>query len=249
MSTHRKFNFPFATLTHNAGLLGSALADDAYQPAMEERLGADFVATFPLKITGVTCKSTAQSSQTGDISSLTIQQQADYKEMERLAGGARRSARLAFPGQDTLLNAEFQVGEGAVKAISAVIGRAGLTHAAALKYAAELQAKGWVAKDTAALGTAAGKLKDVGTEHENASDERLGLTDEKIIKANDLYHDCLVIQNAARLEYPGGKDAAGNARNITGRARFLLDEFPPRDRSQPDGGTQGGTAPPTPPAP
>ena len=107
---------------------------------------------------------------------------------------------------------------------------------AALKYAAELQAKGWVAKDTAALGTAVGKLKDVGTEHENASDERLGLTDEKIIKANDLYHDCLVIQNAARLEYPGGKDAAGNARNITGRARFLLDAFPPRALKNKEGG-------------
>lgn len=72
------------------------------------------------------------------------------------------------------------------------------------------------------------------------------MTNEKIITASDLYHDCLVVQNAARLEYPGGKDTTGSARNVSARARFLLDEFPPRDRSAPDGGTQGGTAQPPP---
>jgi len=37
-------------------------------------------------------------------------------------------------------------------------------------------------------------------------------------------------KNTARLQYPGGFDAQGNARNLTARARFLLEEFPPRNQ-------------------
>jgi len=97
MSTRRKFTFPFATLTSSATLLGKALIDPAYKDAMTVRLGADFITAFPLKITAVTGGTAAQSGQTGDLSTLTDQQEADFKEMERLAAGARRSARLASP--------------------------------------------------------------------------------------------------------------------------------------------------------
>ena len=243
MSTRRKFNFPLATLTSSADLLGKALADPAYEVSMTARLGAPFITAFPVKVTALTSGATAQSSQTGDLSQLTAQQQADFSEMERLTAGARRTARLAFPGQDTVLSAEFQVGEAGSKSLAATIARACLTHAAALKYAADLQTKGWIPADTAALGTAIAALTGVGAEQEQASDDRLGLTNEKIIAANALYADCLTIQNAARLQYPAKVDAAGNAQNVTERARFLLEEFPPRDRSQPDGGTQGGNLP------
>ena len=245
MSTRRKFNFPLATLTHSADLLGKAVVDPDYQAAMTARLGAEFITAFPAKITALTGGATAQSSQTGDLSQLTVQQQEDFQEMERLTAGARRTARLALPGQDTVLSAEFQVGEAGSKSLAATIARARLTHAAALKYATELQTKGWIPADTTALGTAIAALAEVGTEQEQASDDRLGLTNEKIIAANALYADCLTLQNAARLQYPAGTDAAGNAKNITQRARFLLEQFPPRDREKPDGGTQD----PVPPAP
>ena len=245
MSTRRKFNFPLATLTHSADLLGKAVVDPDYQAAMTARLGAEFITAFPAKITALTGGATAQSSQTGDLSQLTVQQQEDFQEMERLSAGARRTARLALPGQDTVLSAEFQVGEAGSKSLAATIARARLTHAAALKYATDLQTKGWIPADTTALGTAIAALAEVGTDQEQASDDRLGLTNEKIIAANALYADCLTIQNAARLQYPAGTAAAGNAKNITQRARFLLEEFPPRDREKPDGGTQE----PTPPAP
>jgi hypothetical protein len=244
MTTPRKFNFPLATLTSSARLLGKALTDPDYQAAMTLRLGAQFITDFPGKITAVTGDAAAQSSQTGDLSTLTAKQQADFREMERLAGGARRSARLAFPGQDTVLSAEFQVGEADSKSLSATIDRARLTHAAAIKYATALQAKGWIPADTDSLGNAIAGLAGVDTEQEEAKDERLGFTNEKTIAANALYADCLAIQNAARLQYPSGTDAAGNAKNITERARFLLNEFPPRDREKPDGGTQGGDTPP-----
>jgi hypothetical protein len=245
MSTRRKFSFPLATLTRYADFLGKALIDPAYQAAMTVRLTAPFITEFPGRITALTGGATAQSSQTGDLSQLTAQQQKDFEQMERLTAGARRTARLAFPGQDTLLSSEFQVGEAGSKSFSATIARARLIHAAALKYASDLQAKGWICADTTALGAAIVALADVGNEQEQAADDRLGLTNEKIIAANALYTDCLTIQNAARLQYPASTDAVGNAKNITERARFLLEEFPPRDRSLPDGGTQGGALPAT----
>jgi hypothetical protein len=34
------------------------------------------------------------------------------------------------------------------------------------------------------------------------------------------------------LQYPGGTNAAGHAKNVTERAHFLLDSFPPRERSK-----------------
>ena len=249
MSTRRKFNFPLATLTASADLLAKALTDPAHQAAMTLRLGAPFITAFPGKITALTGGSAAQSSQTGDLSTLTDQQQADFREMERLAAGARRTARLAFPGQDTVLSAEFQVGEATSKSLSATISRARLTHAAAAKYATALQAQAWIPADTTALGTAIAALAEVAPEHDKAEADKEGLTNEKIIAANALYADCLTAQNAARLQYPAGTDSSGNAKNITERGRFLLEEFPPRDREKPDGGTQGGDTPPPPPAP
>ena len=249
MTTRRKFNFPLATLIRDAGLLGKAITNSAHQAAMTERLGAPFITAFTAKITAVTGETAAQSGKIGDLSGLTVQQEQDFREMERLAAGARRSARLAFPGQDTLLSAEFQIGEAGSKSLSATIARARLTHAAAVKHAAALQAKGWIPANTAALSDAIEALASVDTQQEEAEDEKLGFTNEKIIAANDLYADCLAIQNAARLQYPAKVDAAGNAQNVTERARFLLDEFPPRDREKPDGGTQDDTPPPAPPIP
>jgi len=246
MSTRPKFKFPASTLVRSARLLAAALEDSAYEAAMTERLGADFTTAFPGKIILLTGKVTAQSGKTGDVSGLTKEQQDQFDEMERLTHGARRTAKLAFPGQTTLLGEEFQVGAGDSKSLEAELGHATKTHAAALKYADALQAKGWLPKDTTLLGQTITALGGKDVEQESAFDDRLGMTNEKIIVANDLYHDCLVAQNAARLEYPGGKDATGSARNVTARARFLLDEFPPRDRSEPDGGTQGGTTPPPP---
>jgi hypothetical protein len=43
---------------------------------------------------------------------------------------------------------------------------------------------------------------------------------------------------AARLQHP-----AGNAKNVTARASFLLEEYPTRDREKTDGGTQGPNPP------
>ena len=241
--TRRKYNFPHAVLVRSAGLLKAALEDAAYKPALEERLDPGFAAAFTARLTALGVKTGEQSSLTGDISSLTGEQRERFEDVERLSAGARRSAKLAFNGQATILREEFQVGVNDSKSLAAELQRARKTHAAAVKYAAELKTKGWIARDTEALDAAITALGGKDIEQEQSLDERLGFTSEKVEQANAIYHDCLVIQNAARLEYPSAIPA-----NITARARFLLDEFPPRDRSEPDGGTQGGAPPPAPPA-
>ncbi len=75
---------------------------------------------------------------------------------------------------------------------------------------------------------------------------RAGFTDDLTLAANTLYDGILYdgilyVQNAARLEYPSTRPGTAAA-----RARFLLETFPPRDRSQPDGGTQPHHPPPAP---
>jgi hypothetical protein len=82
---------------------------------------------------------------------------------------------------------------------------------------------------------------DKKVHQDEALDERLNLTEAKILAANHLYSLCQKVQNAARLQNPANKPGTPTA-----RARFLLDEFPPRDRSNPDGGT-GPSVPPAPP--
>ena len=71
--------------------------------------------------------------------------------------------------------------------------------------------------------------------------ERKDLTGALTRAANALYAECLAVQNAARLQYPSPQPGTEAA-----RVRFQLETFPPRDRSQPDGGPQGGGGtPPT----
>ena len=211
MSTRRKFAFPLATLTRVAGLLKVALADPDYTATMTLRLGADFATELGKKITAVTGKGTAQSGQTGAVAELTKEQQTHFDEMERLTAGARRSARLAFPGDTTRLREEFQVGIVEPKTLAAEVERAGKVHAACQRHAAALAAKGWIAADTTALSEAVAALTGTDADHEEARDDRAGLTNEKTIAANALYEATLTLQNAARLAYPAKTDAAGKA--------------------------------------
>jgi len=230
-----KFNCALGMLIHAAERLESALNDPAYAPAMAERLGEGFAAAFAEKIAAVPQAKHQQVGQITKISDLTDEQEAAFDEVERLTAGVRRTAKLAFPGDTTRLREEFQVGIDNSKSLAAELQRASIILASVKKYATALQAKGWVARDTTALETALGLLTGKDEEQEQAKDDKLNLTAEKTA-ANALYLDCLAIQNAARLEYPA--KVGGQPAHATERARFLLDEFPPRDRSEPDGGTQ-----------
>lgn len=104
-----------------------------------------------------------------------------------------------------------------------------------IQYGTKVSAK---PADSDALEAAIKESPSASEHQDEALDDRKGLTAQKITAANDLYHDALSIQNAARLEYPANKPGIETA-----RARFRLETFPPRDRSDPAGGTQTPTAP------
>ena len=208
---------------------------------MEARLGTGIAASFATVIAAVRTELALQSGKTGEAGELTEEQQADFADVERLSAGARRSARLAFAGQAVILHSEFQVGINDPQDLASVLDRAGKTHTAAVKYATQLAPKGWIATDATALGAAIAALSGTGLDQDEALADRAQFTADLTRAANTLFDGCLTIQNAARLQYPSTQPGTEAA-----RVRFLLETFPPRDRSQPDGGTQGGT-PSTPP--
>lgn len=118
--------------------------------------------------------------------------------------------------------------------------------------AVALKGKGWLAKDTTLLEGVIGRLGGNDDEQNKVLKEGPGITEETVVAANQLYDDCLAVQNAARLEYPSTaarKDPAKAGFIETARRRFLLEEFPPRDRSNPDGGTGGTGGGPAPSGP
>ena len=102
MSTRRKFAFPLSALTKAAQDLLAALNDPKYSAAMQARLGVSITSDLNNRLSAVTVSTGSQGAVAGEIGELTDEQLADFREVERLVAGARRSARLAFPGNATL---------------------------------------------------------------------------------------------------------------------------------------------------
>ena len=242
----RKWNFPISTLVSQATVLHDALIDPAYTPSMAERLDLDgdtaqsnYATRFASQISTVTSGGTTHKGKTGQAGTLTKAQTDALQELERLTNGGRRSARLTFPGDDVKLHSEFQVGIDTPKTLASELERARIILASCQRHTAALKKHGWTAKDTTALDTAITALENTSLDQSNVLDDRAGLTEDRILAGNALYAQCLAIQNAARLEYPSNRPG-----NEAARHRFLLNEFPPRDRSNPSGDN-----PPPPPAP
>ena len=229
----------------SADSLNDALGDTDYAVAMVTRL--DDPATTPpfifrtvleTALAAVRTQVQNQGGKTGDAGDLTADQRAAFAEVERLTAGARRSARQAFPGEDVKLHTEYQVGINDPQDLAALLARAQKTLVAARKYAAALKKEGWLPADATALETALATLGGVALDQDEALADRAQFTAAVTRAANALYKLCLSTQNAARLQYPSTKPGTEAA-----RVRFLLETFPPRDRSQPD------PHPPTPPPP
>lgn len=247
-----KFNFPLSVLLGAARRLSDALADQDYAAAMAERLNDDggtprthFTALFTVKLDALERGEATQKLKTGEAGALTEDQNTALDEMERLMAGARRTARQAFPDDTVKLHSQFQVGIDEPNTLEDELDRAKII-LASCKEAGNLpglKKKGWRQKDTDDLQAAIQAVSEISVHQDAALSDRKGLTSDKVNAANDLYADTLCIQNAARLEYPANKPGTDAA-----RARFLLDTYPPRDRSDPAGGTQTPTAPTTPPS-
>ena len=222
-----------------------ALTDAALGPAVARRLDATFAKFFGDQITLVGEGGSSQSTAAGLLGQLTKEQTNAILEMERLLSGARRSATLAFPKGDVRSHAEFQVGVNEPQDLGSELERARKTATACATHAAEIAAHGWLAEDTTALNAAIGTVTGAYETHDKAGGKKGGLTTAHNRAASVLYRQCLTVQNAARLAYPSTK-----AGNEEARARFLLDEFPPRGgASAGENPDPHGPTPPTPPAP
>ena len=242
MSIPRNFHFPISTLTRDAQRLLGALTDSTVGPLVTARLTSDFAVTFEAQITLVTTGNAKKSGAIGAIGELTQEQVEALPDLERLMAGARRTAALTFPKNDARLHSEFQVGIHEPQDFASELARAELILAACKTHAAALAEEGWSATDTTLLEQTIALLGGGDLDQEAAKDKKLGITSARNTAANLLYKYCLRTQNAARLAYPS--TLSGKADGLEeARARYLLDEFPPR------GGASAGDAPTPPPAP
>lgn len=233
---NRDFNFPISTLLRDSKRLAGALKDSVFGAPVTRRLPTSFVADYNSQIELVETGGGAQSTAAGVVGQLTAEQTTAFLEMERLLSGARRSATLTFPRGDVRLHAEFQIGEHDRQDLASELERAHKTLTACQTHAALLTEHGWLAEDTTALAQAISTLSGADDDQNNATDKKSGITALRNRNANKLYKQCQSIQNAARLAFPSTKPG-----NEEARARYLLDDFPPR------GGASAGDQPqPTP---
>jgi hypothetical protein len=254
MFTPRKFDFPIGTLIRDSMRLHAALVDATVGPAVARRLAKKnpvagqpdivFAPRFEAQITLVERGGIAQSAAIGEVGEMTQEQIEAFSELERLISGARRSAVLAFPKNDARLHSEFQVGIHEPSDFASEIERAKKVLAACQTHADALDDHGWIDEDTTALSEAIDLLNGGDTEHEAAKDSKKGFTQSRNLAANALYKMTQSVQNAARLAYPASKATKDEA-TLVARNRFLLDEFPPRNREKPEDDTPLPT-PPTP---
>jgi hypothetical protein len=233
MSVPLKFKFPLSTLVQDGDYIIKA---GEARPEINPRLKTNFVADMRALHTKLKAEIPAQASAKAGLGQLTTAQNAALKTARQLVSQARKSATLAFPGQDVKLHNEFQVGASDAQSLGAFLQSARIIKASCEvpASAAALGENGWIASDTAALDTAIETLDTVDDTQEESKGTGKGSTDARNIDANSLYDGLLKIQNAGDLQFPASDPANGPA-----RVAFRLGLFPPK---------HGGSKPP-PPAP
>ncbi len=243
MSVPLKFKFPVATLTKEGDYILTAA--EAHATAINARLPAGKVAALRTLLGQVSTKATGKATAIANLGTLTQAQNDALKVLHRHVSDARKSARLAFPGQDVKLKNEFLVGKKDSNKLATTLLDARTLQAAcaATANAAALAAQGWIAADTAVLDDAINTLNTTDDTQEGAKGGATGATGDRNVVANDLYDGLLAVQNAAHREYP---EEAATSINV--RKEFRLVDFPPAPPTPPAGSPPppagGGTPPP-----
>jgi hypothetical protein len=155
-------------------------------------------------------------------------------------GQARKTAKLAFPGQTVKLHQEFQIGIHDSHELNAVLSRADII-LASVQTTANLPAmklKGWTDAETQTFTTVRGTFPASTTTQQSGQSDAMKATAVKSTDASDAYEHILTIQNAGDLEFPATDPA-----NAPARAEFRLGIFPPDHHVPPAAPT------PTPPQP
>lgn len=235
----RKFKCPlYDLLSAGDTITGTALATP-YVTRMKVRLKDPFIDDTVALILDIRTEINNQSSQYGDVDTLTLAQQNLVKAVASQMSRARETAKRAFKGNKVKLHDEFRVGQNP-RTIGKILGDARIVLASLQKTenVAPLNGKGWLDTDTQALDDAITAAANALKSETDGQGDSLGETSVVNFKANNLYDRLLDIQQAADLEWPVNDPA-----NVAVRAKFLLGVFPYGS------GSGGSTPPPTPPTP
>ncbi|HTX20280.1 MAG TPA: hypothetical protein VMD27_00255 [Candidatus Aquilonibacter sp.] len=174
----------------------------------------------------------------GELGPLTQAQVQSLVTLHHCMSQARKTAKLAFPGQTVKLHQEFQVGAHEQNDLGSFLERADIVLATVQsdKNLPALKLKGWSDTDTTAFQTARDAFGPAEQYRESSKSGAKDTTVQKNLDAVALYDHLLTIQNAADLELP-----VTNPANAGARDEFRLAHFPPD--------TGGNHEPPAPPAP
>jgi hypothetical protein len=212
---------PVPVITYNGNLI---VAAGLKYPKVAARLPANYLTETTTALGKLPADVTGQKIAKGETGNLTLAQQANLTLLLHCMGQARKTAKLAFPGQTVKLHQEFQIGSHDSHELNAVLSRAD-TILASVQIPLNLPAlklKGWTDADTAAFTTVRGTFSASSTTQSSGQSEAKKATGVKATDAANAYEHLLTIQNAADLEFP-----ALNPANAPARAEFKLGIFPP----------------------
>jgi hypothetical protein len=226
-------HFPVSTLIHDGGLI---LAAGLAHAEVAGRLPVGYLPEAQTFLGKVTADNTGQKGKKGALGNLTLAQTQAVKNIQHSMNQARKTAKLAFPGQTVKLHEEFQTGVHEKFDLSSFLTRADII-LASVQTAENLPAfklKGWTDKETTAFTTARQAFGPAEQFRKKSIGGAKDATTQRNADAAELYDHLLTIQNAADLEHPALDPANAGVRD-----EFLLNTFPPA----------GGGHGPTPPAP
>ena len=218
---------PVSIITHNGHLIAAAALK---YPKVAARLPLDYLTETTTILTKIPTDETTQHHAKGETSTLTAAQQASFNSLLRCMSQARKTARLAFPGQTVKLHQEFLVGTQATHDLASVLGRADIMLASVALAANQpaLKLRGWTDADTATFTATRGTFPASTNIQPSGKSDGMKATGLKNSDAADAYDHILTIQNAADLEFPDTDPA-----NTPTRTEFLLGIFPPTRHATP----------------
>jgi len=228
---------PVPVIIYNGNLIVAAAQK---YPNVAARLPANYLTETTTALGKIPADVTGQKIAKGETGNLTAAQQANLDLLLHCMGQARKTAKLAFPGQTVKLHQEFQIGIHDSHELGAVLGRADII-LASVQTTANLPAmklKGWTDAKTQTFTTVRGTFPARTTTQQSGQSDAKKATAVKAADAADAYEHILTIQNAGDLEFPATDPA-----NAPARAEFRLAIFPPDHHAPPAAPT------PTPPAP
>ena len=120
MSNHRP-HFPITTLTYNGSLI---VAAGQKYPAVAARLPASYLTDTAALLAKIPDDVSGQKIKKGGTGNLTMAQKANLDTLLHYMNQARKTAKLAFPGQTVKLHQEFQIGIHDSHELNAVLSRA-----------------------------------------------------------------------------------------------------------------------------